>query len=894
MGHGPVDSNGFQGQGYADPPPSGGESFETPPMGHGPVDVNVFHSEMGYEQQVPDYSSQDMYQNQQSDEPMIREDPFNEYNMYADTTGAEQQYQTDSQQFDQNQYAAASDDVFPQELGDPLNHHQFDPDMDSIGLPENAIGNDSFSSDEPPVDPLDERIERAINGELEFVPQVEDDLKEQFPEVASDGPIGLHDKGKTVAHDDEDIYRPEDSLEDNEAVAESPEAINLEDVEAPETDPRIPEELRSDEEKTEETSAGWVEEDPEEDEHYELPDWVVGNAEPLAPPHLSGAEKVAGHYHLDTMAPREGEATAPTTDTSSGLVNTGKPPQRQDQTASVPKPAARRIRRVASPTHHRPTKSPVFLDSVTNELVEGDQVKLGELTFWMSEAKVQKWCKKVGDRVHVGETLMEVACDTKISKETLQWAPTQDVKATSNGFLVAKHFGVGEMISLGWTVGVIGTSTEGLPTADPEPIISFVDEDISEEYDEPKEKPTDVELSNPSQKKKTRAQTIPKKEAEARMKKQHDGVKKSKPSTTANKRETPTVKHFQKETKQEAKNKPGWKSFLSVDWEPKVVKMDHLNHVLIPFLQKKMEAWERNAKFQLPATSSLDQEVLTSSKTKMTIRWEPQTRDNGRKKSRAEKRKKLRSQHCFASLPAVSWQFEKSELPPKSTSPAKKEKRTRQIFFFDSKEGVPRKEHGRERLGGKTRWDSFPRIIKWENMTHPLPRRQYPKKPDAEDKEQSDLALPQQNMMVYATPMARAAARMANLDLQFVSGTGDGGRITLDDVKDVLYPMLMKEQEKRQKQQQHEDSNQEQSSQEESSQSSSLVTTTSSPLQQSPKNKKKKSRPVQTLRIRYASPMARRLADEYQIDLATVRGSGPRGRILLDDVQKALDEQTRP
>lgn len=835
-------------------------------MGHG-ADPNDF-------QQYESDSSQDMlYQDQQSE--MYQEDATAQYDMYEDTSRAEQQYQTDSQQVGQNQYAASEDDVFRQELGDPST--QVNPDMDSgfKNGAENAIGNESFSSDSP-VDALDERIEQAINVDLEIDAQqdaqFQGDLKEPSLEVFSDGPIGLHDLGSTVA-DDEDIHHSEDSLEDNEVLAVSPEAIDLQDAGASKTKPRIADEASAEEE----ISAGWVQTDLEEDEHFELPDWVVGNADPLVPPHLSGAEKVTGNYHMDTMAPKEGQAKPSTTDKSLASVNTGKPQTLQDQMTSVHKPPARRARHVASPNN--PTRYPVFLDSVTTEVVAGDQVQLPELTFWMSEAKVQKWCKTVGDPVHVGETLMIVACDTKISKDTLQWEATQDVKATSNGFLVSKHFGKGEMMSIGWTVGVIGTSTEGLPTVDPEPIVAYVDEDISKEHEKRKEKskPKVAKLSSRRQKKKAEREAIENKAVQSIMKKKNETVK--------NKTKIPTAKSVQNDKKEQAAKKPGWKSAVSVDWEPKLVKTDGLNHVLIPFLQKKIEAWERNAKFQLPA-SSLDQEVLTSSKTKMTIRWEPHPKDKGRKKSRAEKREKLLSRHCFASLPAVSWQFEKSQLPAKS-SPATKEKITRQIFFFEPKAEVPRKEHGRQRLGGEIRWASFPRMIKWENATHTLPQRQYPETLEAENDDKEHYGLVISQKMIYATPMARAAARMANLDLQHVSGTGDGGRITLDDVKDVLYPMLMKEQEEEQQKQQQllqpQQNDQEQSS---------IVASAFLPLPSPNNNKFSETIHHHSLRIPYATPMARKLAEEHQIDLATVMATGPRRRILLEDVRKVLNDKT--
>ena len=42
------------------------------------------------------------------------------------------------------------------------------------------------------------------------------------------------------------------------------------------------------------------------------------------------------------------------------------------------------------------------------------------------------------------------------------------------------------------------------------------------------------------------------------------------------------------------------------------------------------------------------------------------------------------------------------------------------------------------------------------------------------------------------------------------------------------------------------------------------------------------------------TPIARRMAQDHGIDLSQVRGSGPRGRIVSEDVQRAIDAATRP
>jgi pyruvate dehydrogenase E2 component (dihydrolipoamide acetyltransferase) len=44
----------------------------------------------------------------------------------------------------------------------------------------------------------------------------------------------------------------------------------------------------------------------------------------------------------------------------------------------------------------------------------------------------------------------------------------------------------------------------------------------------------------------------------------------------------------------------------------------------------------------------------------------------------------------------------------------------------------------------------------------------------------------------------------------------------------------------------------------------------------------------------FASPLARRIAKEAGLDLATIQGSGPHGRIVERDVRKAMQERPRP
>lgn len=45
---------------------------------------------------------------------------------------------------------------------------------------------------------------------------------------------------------------------------------------------------------------------------------------------------------------------------------------------------------------------------------------------------------------------------------------------------------------------------------------------------------------------------------------------------------------------------------------------------------------------------------------------------------------------------------------------------------------------------------------------------------------------------------------------------------------------------------------------------------------------------------RKVSPLARRLADEYHLDLAVIRGTGPEGRIIKEDIDAAIAAQAQP
>jgi pyruvate dehydrogenase E2 component (dihydrolipoamide acetyltransferase) len=94
-------------------------------------------------------------------------------------------------------------------------------------------------------------------------------------------------------------------------------------------------------------------------------------------------------------------------------------------------------------------------------------------------------------------------------------------------------------------------------------------------------------------------------------------------------------------------------------------------------------------------------------------------------------------------------------------------------------------------------------------------------------------------------PAARRLAQERGVDLSRVQGTGPGGRILLEDVQRAI---------------------------------DARTTAPPAPSEVS----------VQV------TPVARRLAQQHGIDLNRVRGSGPRGRILSEDVERAIAEQARP
>jgi pyruvate dehydrogenase E2 component (dihydrolipoamide acetyltransferase) len=94
-------------------------------------------------------------------------------------------------------------------------------------------------------------------------------------------------------------------------------------------------------------------------------------------------------------------------------------------------------------------------------------------------------------------------------------------------------------------------------------------------------------------------------------------------------------------------------------------------------------------------------------------------------------------------------------------------------------------------------------------------------------------------------PAARRLAQERAIDLSQVQGTGPGGRILLEDVQRAL---------------------------------EARTATPQAPA----------TAAVQV------TPVARRLAQQHGIDLAQVHGTGPRGRIVVEDVERALATQAQP
>ncbi len=92
-------------------------------------------------------------------------------------------------------------------------------------------------------------------------------------------------------------------------------------------------------------------------------------------------------------------------------------------------------------------------------------------------------------------------------------------------------------------------------------------------------------------------------------------------------------------------------------------------------------------------------------------------------------------------------------------------------------------------------------------------------------------------------PAARRLAQQHDIDLTQVQGTGPGGRIVVEDVQKAI--------------------------------------------------EARTAPPPAPERLQVV-PAARRLAQQHGIDLDQIQGSGPRGRILIEDVEKAIEAKAKP
>ena len=110
-------------------------------------------------------------------------------------------------------------------------------------------------------------------------------------------------------------------------------------------------------------------------------------------------------------------------------------------------------------------------------------------------------------------------------------------------------------------------------------------------------------------------------------------------------------------------------------------------------------------------------------------------------------------------------------------------------------------------------------------------------------------AAPPSNDGPAATPTARKLAEASGIDLNTITGTGPNGKITKDDV--------------------------------EAAGGSSAPTPTPSPASAPP------AAPAASGDRIIASPLAKRIAEQKGLDLSTITGSGPNGRIVKADVEDA-------
>jgi pyruvate dehydrogenase E2 component (dihydrolipoamide acetyltransferase) len=114
---------------------------------------------------------------------------------------------------------------------------------------------------------------------------------------------------------------------------------------------------------------------------------------------------------------------------------------------------------------------------------------------------------------------------------------------------------------------------------------------------------------------------------------------------------------------------------------------------------------------------------------------------------------------------------------------------------------------------------------------------------------------------VRATPVARRLAKQAGLDVGAMEGSGPGGRVTSKDVEQALDGVRRKP---------------------------SVTAARSAPA-----GGQADLPPSPAIRARSgvkASPRARELAQEAGLDLATVKGTGREGRVMVADVERAMAE----
>ena len=108
---------------------------------------------------------------------------------------------------------------------------------------------------------------------------------------------------------------------------------------------------------------------------------------------------------------------------------------------------------------------------------------------------------------------------------------------------------------------------------------------------------------------------------------------------------------------------------------------------------------------------------------------------------------------------------------------------------------------------------------------------------------------PQGQTHVQVVPAARRLAQQHGIDLSQVQGSGPRGRVLIEDVEQAI---------------------------------------------QAPAPAAAPTSPAQERAAVQVVPAARRLAGQHGLDLAQVQGSGPNGRILIEDVERAIQSPAQP